>query len=505
MHTLRMPLITTAYDNQVIERRFRMISKIHNATVSHAKSLLKKLNDKEYRKLLAEYRELNKIAKPTKDQKHRKAVLSKEMAAFRKSIGLTDYDLQSYASNYAKKFNNFISSQQAQKEGHRVYCGVERVLFGNGESLHFKKQEDFHTISGKSNLNGTRFRKTDFTVMWIGLTLKCKLPKNTKDLNYIYESLADNDISYCDIERLMFPNGWHYYVKIYLKGDAPKKLKSIGTGTMGIDPGVSTMAGASNDMVILEELAPNSRIYSKKIDRLQQRMDISKRNSNPQKYNTDGTVNKHNHDKWKYSNTYIKNKRKLKSLYRQKAAYTKQSHEILCNRLLKDSRYFYTEDMEYKALQHRAKKTERSSTPTDIKQRDGTVKSVHKYKRKKRFGYTLSNRAPSEFIAILSRKARLYGGDVITVKTKDFKASQYNHITGSYEKIPLNQRFKEVGSKKVQRDLYSAFLIKNANSNLTSPDRDKCMYEFDDFVKMQDDLIADMKRNGISMKQCFGF
>ena len=40
---------------------------------------------------------------------------------------------------------------------------------------------------------------------------------------------------------------------------------------------------------------------------------------------------------------------------------------------------------------------------------------------------------------------------------KEFKASQYNHVTDTYEKIPLSKEGDWKGN--VQRDLYSAFLI----------------------------------------------
>ena len=39
-----------------------------------------------------------------------------------------------------------------------------------------------------------------------------------------------------------------------------------------------------------------------------------------------------------------------------------------------------------------------------------------------------------------------------------FKASQYNHVTDAYEKIPVVTKKKEIEAKGY-RDLYSAFLI----------------------------------------------
>ena len=57
---------------------------------------------------------------------------------------------------------------------------------------------------------------------------------------------------------------------------------------------------------------------------------------------------------------YHKYRDKLKSLYRQKAAYTKQSHEEYANELIRDSVYFIVETMNFKGLAKRSQKTERA-------------------------------------------------------------------------------------------------------------------------------------------------
>ena len=153
----------------------------------------------------------------------------------------------------------------------------------------------------------------------------------------------------------------------------------------------------------------------------------------------------------------------------------------------------------------RAKETKRQEKKTEVKQKDGTVKVIQKYKRKKRFGRSINRRAPARFLLELKRKAEAVGGVYAEVDTKEFKASQYNHVTDTYEKIPLSQREKEIGKRKVQRDLYSAFLIRNADLDFKHPDREKCEYEFEHFANLQDQLILKMKESGLSMRQCFGF
>lgn len=323
MHTLQLRLKTTAYDRKEITRRFYALSHIHNVLAKHAKKLLCQLeHNKEYQEMLTEYRVLSKIKEPTKESDSRKDALLQKMSSFRQRMGLTEAGLQSYIKVCGKRYKKLLSSQQVQKEASNVWRGVEKVLFGNGKQLHFKKNRDFTTISGKTNTNGAKFDKDTLTVDWLGLSMFCKLPKREKDRQYIEASLS-SAISYCQIHRKMFSTGWRYYVILVLKGDAPKKLKQTGDSTMGIDPGTSTIAGVSETKVILTELAPETKQYEKTIYRLQQSMDRSKRAMNPKKYKPDGTINKQNHDPWRFSHTYRKNRDRLKSLYRKKSAYIK--------------------------------------------------------------------------------------------------------------------------------------------------------------------------------------
>ena len=94
---------------------------------------------------------------------------------------------------------------------------------------------------------------------------------------------------------------------------------------------------------------------------------------------------------------------------------------------------------------------------------------------------------------------------VTTESFHKYPLHEYNHVTDIYEKIPLSQREKEIGNRKVQRDLYSAFLIRNADLDFKHPDREKCEYEFECFANLQDQLILKMQESGLSMRQCFGF
>ena len=64
----------------------------------------------------------------------------------------------------------------------------------------------------------------------------------------------------------------------------------------------------------------------------------------------------------------------------------------------------------------------------------------------------------------------------------------------------VTKKKKEIGNRRLQRDLYSAFLIRNADLDFTKhPGREKCEYEFEYFADMQDQLVLKMKESGLSV------
>lgn len=87
----------------------------------------------------------------------------------------------------------------------------------------------------------------------------------------------------------------------------------------------------------------------------------------------------------------------------------------------------------------------------------------------------------------------------LDIDTISYKASQYDHVSDTCEKVPLSQKSKTIGGQEVQRDLYSAFLIRNCNAASDHPDRDRCVQEFDRFLRMQDHLIETMNQGRVSM------
>lgn len=143
-----------------------------------------------------------------------------------------------------RRYKKNISSHQVQAEVAHILKGLEKVLYGNGKDIHYKKERDFTTIPGKSCSNGVilHFDQDDEKhevncyITWNGITIPVRYDLSKADLpggrNYVNESLSSGKICYCEIKRIWFRSGYKYYVDIYMKGEAPKKVK----------PGKSVMA-----------------------------------------------------------------------------------------------------------------------------------------------------------------------------------------------------------------------------------------------------------------------
>ena len=79
-----------------------------------------------------------------------------------------------------------------------------------------------------------------------------------------------------------------------------------------------------------------------------------------------------------------------------------------------------------------------------------------------------------------------------------------NKENGNYQKnnIIVCERWNDFGEFKIQRDLYSAFLIMNVKDSLKEVDREKCFIEFDNFKILHDteiNRLRNSKRNIASM------
>jgi hypothetical protein len=133
--------------------------------------------------------------------------------------------------------------------------------------------------------------------------------------------------------------------------------------------------------------------------------------------------------------------------------------------------------------------SDKGENPVYIDQKTGKIN------KKKRFGKSIANKAPAKLIEIINRKLTYQKKEIKKINTYTVKASQYNHIEDSFEKKKLNERWNILKSKKIQRDLYSAFLIMNVNEKLEKVDRKLCIRHYKQFKKNHDKEIKRIKNS----------
>jgi len=472
-YTLTFRLKTEKWQEDKLNKRLEIGRNIYNACL---REILKRYNTMINSE---EYKQIQQMAKG----KERNKLFNKLNSKY----GISEYSLHDYVKPMQHHFKENIDAFTAQKIATRAYNAFAKYMYHEADKVYFKKYGELNSLEGKSNKTGIRFK--DKCLIWNGLIIPVIIKKN--DI-YAHEALQ-NKIKYCRIKREMIKGKYHYYIQLVLDGVPPLKInKQTGEiknqttyGKVGIDIGTQTVAISSNYDFKLLELAPEVVNIDKEIKRIQRYMDRSRRLINPNKYNDDGTINTQNKDKWIYSNRYLKAKNRYKELYRKQKEIRRQSHNNLANFILSLGNEFYVEDMNFKGLQLRAKET-------TINDKTG------KYNRKKRFGKSLANKAPSLFLTILNNKLKFQDNKLVKVDTRELKASQFNHINEEYNKKKLCQRWNDLNGIKVQRDLYSAFLIQHVNDDLKSVNVELCNKDFDNFLKLHNKEVERLKNIELS-------
>ena len=474
-YCVTFPLITEKYQETILNKRFEISRQLYNAVLSKAYKRYKSMIEtKKYRQLKEQINNANE---------KEKKLLYKQLNEMYKQYRLNEYSLHEDIQEMQHHFSENIDSFTAQKIATRVWSAFEDLLFGDGEIVHFKKYGELDSLEGKSNKTGIRFK--DGFLIWNGLKIPVKIDYNNP---YEYQALKD-EICYCRIKRRFIKGKYKYYLQIVFKGVPPMKInkdgevkRHIGNGTVGLDIGTQTIAIVSNVDVKLLELADRVNNIEKEKRRILRYMDRSRRANNPDNFNEDGTIKK-GKLKWVISNRYIKAQNKLRELYRKQADVREYQHQLLSNYILSLGNKIKVEEMNFKGLQKRNKKTEKNDKG--------------KFKRKKRFGKSLANKAPAKLLTILDNKLKYFGEKLIKVNTKEVKASQYNHLNCRYNKKKLSQRWNDLNGIKIQRDLYSAFLIQHVNDDLCNINQEECKRDFERFKILHDKEIERLNNSEV--------
>lgn len=499
---IEFPMNPHEYDRLKLENIFDISRVFYNQLVSETLKRYEQLKqDKRYQKnercIKGISKKINSLEKKIQSEKNKHlrkevTIQLKEKEKERKELyeiktdlmkefGYAEFILHSVATELNHYYTR-IDSNTAQKLATRAFQAVEKIRKGKAKRVYFKKLGSMTSIEGKTNKSGILFRKEKegYVVKFQGMVIPVSIKEND---NYAHEALSCfSTISYCRLVRRFIRGKIRFFVQLTIKGVPPKKEnRKLGKGIVSIDPSLQMMAIVSHYRALCIELAPTIQNIQDKIRLLQRKLQRSRQAMNPNKFNDDGTINRKNNDPWVRSHNYMKLVFQLKELHRKQAAIRKLSHNRLSNLILRMGNIFKIEKNHFKAFQKRKKKT---------------VKKKGKFLSKKRFGKSIANKAPSLFLTMLKNKVLFLGGKYIEIDPRKAKPSQYDHQTNEYKKKKLSERWHVFqDGTRIQRDLYSAFLIGCADEETHLINHEECIKCFQSFKKMHAIEIQRMKQS----------
>ena len=420
---LELPLVVPPHESRVLSVRFEAGRQLYNAVLGES---LRRLDLMKQSKAWRAVRTLPKGAPKSPEQKARSAAF----AVLAQTLGVTDYDLQSYATRCKNAcwIGEHLDAHTTQKVGTRAFKAAQRYQFRTGGHPRFKpKWKMLESMEGKSNATGLRWR--DDHLEWC--VLEVKLIYDRKDAHGVQAFALQQPVKFCRLVRRVIRGKTRWFVQLVLAGVPRWKDKNpVRVGKSGIDIGTSTIAAVSETEAVLETFCAHVLDRKKTMRRIQRAMDRSKRLSNPDNYNKDGTIKKPVPGpclQWVFTGGYLRLRARLKEWHRRLAAYRRTEHGRLANRVVAMGHTVMAEQLSYKAFQ-------------------------------RMFGKSVRDRAPGEFMAHLRRKAASAGGEVIEFSTRTTRLSQICHCEAVVKK-PLSLRWHDCPCGVcAQRDLYSAYL-----------------------------------------------
>ena len=285
--------LTESVENR-LEKTFRVTSSAYNEALSFG---LRRLEDLKQN---SRYQELLELRK---NNNHQVKEYDKELLKIRKMYHLTEFGLSAHLGQQRKKPNSpyqQLNSGELQVIAGQAYKVLEKVIFYKikPSNIRFRSKYDLNvSYRNRVDTTGTRIIPSDRK----GFAYRLYIHKSTTFVdiptkafnNYQQMSLLKSEkIKYVQIIRKTIRGKHVYILQIVCQGFPITKIKR-GDGTMGIDPGISTVAYVSKKSLALVDLVPKDVDRKEKLMRyLDRAIERCRRVNNPNCYNSNGTIKK---------------------------------------------------------------------------------------------------------------------------------------------------------------------------------------------------------------------
>ena len=421
------PLPTTAADERALRIRLDAGRNIYNAALGEA---LRRLD------LMRESR-ASQAARALPKGRER----SGAFRALRCKFGFSGIDLCKFTKDCRKAcwIRDHLGSQECQAITYRAFGIVEQYYFRKRGRPRFKGKAFFNSLENQCNTQGLRF-KDEAVICSLRNRPELCIPimRDPYDADGFEAEALTRRIKYPRIIRRELRGHPCWYVQLVLEGLPPER-RLTGEGAVGLDIGPSMIAMNSDGDTALERFCPEVVQPWKELRRIERAMDRSRRATNPDAFNADGTWRrgaKATVRSRRYQQLAIKRRERERRL----ASERKRAHGELANRILGQGTEIHLEKLSYRSFQ-------------------------------RQWGKTVKVRAPGTFVDMLSRKVKAAAGTLININPFKTALSQFDHTTGEFVKKPRSQLGKSAHKRlhyfgdgitaPIQRDLYSAFLARH--------------------------------------------
>jgi putative transposase len=276
---LELPLVVTPLAERTLLGRFEVGRRLYNSVLGEA---LKR------QRLKRESRAWQK-ARRLKDKKESSATFRKISSEH----NFTSASLSAFGTTCKNEagWNDRLGAHETQKIAERAFAAVEAFGFGTRGKPRFKGiNRPPHSIESKTNASGIRWKAGFASIEWNDITLPALLAPAGKD-DYQRESLC-RPTKYCRIVWRVQDGKRRWYVQLMQEGLPPLR-RAINHGKeVGLDIGPSTIAIAGEQVGELAAFCPTVKQPWQKVRQIQRAMDRSRRATNPECYNSDGTWKK---------------------------------------------------------------------------------------------------------------------------------------------------------------------------------------------------------------------
>lgn len=396
-YILTLPLKTEVYQEHILEKRFRLGEHLYNNFLNFEKKKFYEMTKrKDYRDAqnlikeltiqinsLDEFKESKQLIQELRKQrKEQYDIIYNIKKMFDWSeFGFTN-DMKKYRKYYKANLNSTICdnlSGRCFKAFEKMESELIKDQYRNDEDkvnpcVHYKRKDSLRCLTAKKNSTGIRFSLDEGnrigTVKWQGLVFSIDLSKCT-----LYEWQAlQSEICYCAVKREKIKGKWKYYIQITLKGHVPDKFdkqtgelkRQLGKGNVGLYFTSTSLTVSTENGVKTYPLEIKNN-EDKKTELLQ-KMDTSRRATNPDSYNEDGTSKEKSEIKgWHFSKAYKKYRAELYEIYRKECEEKKLLQEVLANEVIASGDVFNCNKMDFKFLQRNLGRKIQSASPAMLK------------------------------------------------------------------------------------------------------------------------------------------